>query len=170
MAQEFFIKSDSLEDKVRQILPSQGGLGQNFDLSASTQIIPIVDLTESAEGSTLRQDLQTALSFADVSVFSIINTTTTVISNTGYYRLFGNNSFFGNGRVEFILEDAAGTQKVIRNYNNTQTTTLNVIDFDFNVFMNVGDLFKAKSYTSSGICTITSKQLAAIDGVLTTPS
>ena len=41
MGQEFFIKSDNLEQKIREILPSQGGLGAGFDLSASTQIIPI---------------------------------------------------------------------------------------------------------------------------------
>ena len=57
MGQEFFIKSDNLEQKIREILPSQGGLGAGFDLSASTQIIPVVDVTESAEGSNLRSDL-----------------------------------------------------------------------------------------------------------------
>ena len=54
MGQEFFINSEELESKIRQILPSQGGKGAGFDLSASTQIIPIVDLTESAEGSNVR--------------------------------------------------------------------------------------------------------------------
>ena len=60
---EYFINSQELENKVRNLLPSQGGAGAGFDLSASTQIIPIIDLTESAEGSNVRADLQTALSF-----------------------------------------------------------------------------------------------------------
>ena len=85
MGQEFFIKSDNLESKVRQLLPSQGGLGAGFDLSASTQIIPIVDLTESAEGSNVRQDLQTALSFDNITAHQVTGTTTTIINNTGYY-------------------------------------------------------------------------------------
>ena len=54
MAQEFFINSETLETKVRQLLPSQGGAGAGFDLSATTQIVPIIDLTESAEGSNIR--------------------------------------------------------------------------------------------------------------------
>ena len=62
MGQEYFINSQTLETKVRQLLPSQGGAGAGFDLSASTQIIPVIDVTESAEGSVLRADLQTALS------------------------------------------------------------------------------------------------------------
>ena len=48
MGQEFIIKSQSLEDKVNQLLPSQGGFQAGVDLSASTTIIPIVDLTETA--------------------------------------------------------------------------------------------------------------------------
>ena len=78
MGQEFFINSQELEDKIRQLLPSQGGKGAGFDLSASTQIVPIIDLTESAEGSNLRQDLQTALSFDSSTTFSVSNTTTTI--------------------------------------------------------------------------------------------
>ena len=61
MGQEYFINSQQLENKVRDLLPSQGGAGAGFDLSASTQIIPIIDVTESAEGSNLREDLQTSL-------------------------------------------------------------------------------------------------------------
>ena len=89
MGQEFFINSQQLENKVRTLLPSQGGAGAGFDLSASTQIIPIIDLTESAEGSNLRQDLQTSLSHDSVTAFAVNNATTTIITNTGYFRLFG---------------------------------------------------------------------------------
>ena len=76
MGSEYFINSQELEDKVRNLLPSQGGAGAGFDLSASTQIIPIIDLTESAEGSNIRQDLQTSFSFNNncVSYFFITYT------------------------------------------------------------------------------------------------
>ena len=62
MGQEFVIKSTNLEDKINELLPAQGGYEPGVDLSASTQIIPIVDLTEAASGSILRQDLQVSLS------------------------------------------------------------------------------------------------------------
>ena len=88
MAQEFFIKSADLENKVRQLLPSQGGLGAGFDLTASTQIVLIIDLTESAEGSNLRQDLQKALSTAGTSYTA--TSTTTVFNN----RFLSMNSIF----------------------------------------------------------------------------
>ena len=69
MGQEFIIKSPKLEDKVNQLLPSQGGFQAGVDLSASTTVIPIVDLTETAEGSDVRADLQTALSHNTVTAF-----------------------------------------------------------------------------------------------------
>ena len=74
MAEEFTIKSQQIEDKINQLLPSQGGYQPGVDFSASTTVIPIVDLTETAEGSALRQDLQTAISFDSMTDFSINNT------------------------------------------------------------------------------------------------
>ena len=66
MAQEFTIKSEAIESKINQLLPTQGGFQPGVDFSASTMVIPIVDLTETAEGSSLRQDLQSALSLTPI--------------------------------------------------------------------------------------------------------
>jgi hypothetical protein len=85
MAQEYFINSQQLQSKVDELLPSQGGAGAGFDLSASTQIIPVINLTESAEGSNLREDLQRSLSFTQQTAFDISGSTETVINNTGYW-------------------------------------------------------------------------------------
>ena len=88
MAQEFTIKSNAIEDKINQLLPSQGGFQPGVDFSASTMVIPVVDLTETAEGSALRQDLQRAMSLTNITAFSIQNATNTTIINTpGYYAL-----------------------------------------------------------------------------------
>jgi hypothetical protein len=90
MAQEFTIKSPTIEDKINQLLPSQGGQGAGVDFSASTMVVPIVDLTESAEGSNLRQDLQTAQSLTSATAFSVgFNTTATLINTTGYFSVKG---------------------------------------------------------------------------------
>ena len=55
------VTSEALQLKLRQLLPSQQGFGT--DLSASDTIIPIIDLTEAAEGSDVRETLQTAIAF-----------------------------------------------------------------------------------------------------------
>ena len=48
MAQEFTINSEAIESKINSLLPSQGGYGAGIDFSASTMIIPIIDLTATA--------------------------------------------------------------------------------------------------------------------------
>ena len=89
MSQEFIIKSQQLEDKINQLLPSQGGFQAGVDLSASTQIIPIVDLTETAEGSQVRADLQTALSLTNITHNAFNNSTVDLVNTPGFYRVFG---------------------------------------------------------------------------------
>ena len=170
MAQEFTINSTAIEDKINQLLPSQGGFGAGIDFSASTMVIPIADLTESAEGGSVRQDLQTALSFNDISSFEIQNTNTNVISTTGYWRVFGANSFNGTGRVVFTLTDASATSKIFLDHQNQQTITGNIVPFDFNLFLIAGDVLNITSFTANSVCRVSVKQIATLDGTLTTPS
>ena len=114
MAQEFQINSSSIESKINQLLPSQGGYGAGIDFSASTMVIPVVDLTTTAEGSSLRQDLQESLSF-DVTSNEIANATTTVISTTGFFKCFAQSGAInagGSGTQEIRITDGS-TSKVL---------------------------------------------------------
>ena len=167
MGQEYFINNQKLEDKIRTSLPSQGGAGAGFDLSASTQIIPVIDVTESAEGSNLRQDLQTSLSFNDITHTTTTNGTNDLITNTGYFKVFGNYYFTGTGNAQLQLTDGA-TTKVILNFGggSSQTNTI----FDFNVFLSAGDTLQAVTSNTSTIIYSTTRQIADINGVLTDPT
>jgi hypothetical protein len=175
MGQEFFIKDETLESKVRELLPSQGGLGAGVDLSASTTIVPIVDLTESAQGSNLRQDLQTSLSFTSITPFLISNATTTIANNTGYFRIFGQFSGLsdssGNKAGEFNLTDGATTKKVIqyRVQQNSDPKINVIIPFDFIVFLNAGDSLTGVTFSSQTSLIGNSRQVATIDGILVNP-
>ena len=174
MGQEFIIKSQDLEDKINQLLPSQGGFAAGVDLSASTTIIPIVDLTESAEGSNLRADLQLASSLNSVTAFSVANTTTTLVNTTGYFRVFGsynglNGSTNRNGFFE--VTDGTTTKKVYALNivaNNAEKTNV-VINYDFNVFLQAGDSLSATSDSTLGILLGTTRQIADINGNLVNP-
>ena len=174
MGQEFFINSQALEDKIRQLLPSQGGAGASFDLSASTQIIPIIDVTESAEGSDLRQDLQSSLSHGSISAFDVRNTTTTLVNNTGYWRVFGGMATISavGSDIEIFLSDGT-TNKIIKTGNlsfpNTAAGVNPVIDFDFIVFLAAGETLQAKSGSVNLPITGCTRQIADIDGNLTNP-
>ena len=176
MASEFFINSASLEDKVRTLLPSQGGAGAGFDLSASTQIIPVIDLTESAEGSNLRVDLQSSLSHNGITSFLVENATTTIVNNTGYYRVFGtvslrsnvqNTLFYG----KFSINDGA-TSKIVTQFNlytaTTQVESSNT--YDFIVFLGAGDSLIAETGHANNYLQGCTRQLATINGELVNPT
>lgn len=176
MAQEFTINSSAIETKINQLLPSQGGFGAGVDFSASTMVIPIIDLTEAATGSPLRQDLQTALSPTSVSAFSVSNATTTIINTTGYFRVFGALSGLqGSSSVNCNLTLFDGsTNKIILNgaieVLNTGVGASNIIPFDFNVFLGAGDSLKAISGNTSLFLRGCTRQIADISGNLVNPT
>ena len=174
MAQEFIIKSQQLEDKVNQLLPSQGGAQAGVDLSASSMVVPIIDLTESAEGSLLRQDLQVALSHDSVTTFNVNLATTTIINTTGYFRIFGNAngvSATGTSRSgKFTISDGT-TNKDIIQYDFLPTTSDGdnvVIPYDFVIFLEAGD---SLSVTATNFVTMIgcTRQIADISGNLVNP-
>lgn len=175
MGQEYFINSQELETKVRTLLPSQGGAGAGVDLSASTQIVPIIDLTESAEGSNVRADLQTALSHDTCTEFNVNNTATTVISNTGYFRVIGSIGY-RSGDVtaclgEIIINDGT-TDKTVFGYRQSSTSSSlsdDSLAFDFNVFLKAGDSLIVKSSQSVLFIIGSVRQIADIDGNLINP-
>jgi len=169
MGSEYFINNQELENKVRQLLPSQGGAGAGFDLSASTQIIPIIDLTESAEGSNLREDLQSSLSLNSVTAFNVANAAATLVSNTGYYRLFGNLTIRNSGFGNFSLTNGV-TTKVIYSVSPTSTNEAGIYSFDFICFLNAGESLTVNSTTGNVIFVGTTRQIATIDGELVDPN
>lgn len=171
LGQEFFIKSADLESKIRQLLPSQGGLGAGQDLSASSQIVPIVDLTETAEGSNVRADLQTALSHKTCSVFSVANATTTIINTTGYFRIKGNAYVYDTTTVtrgNITISDGA-TTKVIFNIRGRGLDNQVIEYYDLIVFLPAGGSVIVDSTIANCFFNGTTRQIADIDGNLVNP-
>ena len=171
MGQEFFVKSDNLEAKVRQLLPSQGGKGAGFDLSASTQIVPIVDLTESAEGSNVREDIQKAITFDDVTAFNLSNVTSfSLLSNTGYWRLFGVATVINNASSDksaLLTLNNGSSDKVIYNLQPQQSSTRLIVDqnIDFLIKLKAGESLLT-SVSDSAFLQLAIQQVADIDGNL----
>ena len=175
MAQEFIIKSQKLEDKINQLLPSQGGFQPGVDFSASTMVIPIVDLTETAEGSDVREDLQTAFSHNSITATFVDNSQTeTLVTTTGYYRVFGNgtcNDASGSDQLfKIFLSDGATDKNVfVIQIDRTATGSHLSDNFDFIVFLSAGDSLKATA-TSQATGNVTTRQIADISGNLVNPT
>lgn len=174
MAQEFTIKSSNIEDKINQLLPSQGGFQAGVDFSASTMVVPIVDLTETAEGSTKRQDLQTALSLNGATDFTIQNSTTDIVNTTGYWKIVCTvfleqstvNLF---GRIQ--VTDGTTTKSLFGiSVGNTGSVSGNVTNnFNEVVFLRAGETLQGSSNDSNSILFGSVRQIADINGNLIDP-
>lgn len=171
MAQEFTIKSEQIENKINQLLPSQGGFQPGVDFSASTMVIPIVDLTETAEGSSLRQDLQKALSFASATQFSIQNTISTVVNTTGYWQLSGSVStalVSGGQEVNISINDGA-TSKVVWSHKVDASSGSTALSIDGIIIkLTAGDSLNI-SASANAICKGSVRQIADLAENLINP-
>ena len=166
------VTSEALQLKLRQLLPSQQGFGT--DLSASDTIIPIIDLTEAAEGSSVPENLQTALAFGSQTAFDITNTTSTIINSTGFFRVFGSVA----GRVQssasivgsFSMTDGSTTKKIWGFDCTLATSTDPVagIAFDFVVYLNSGESMTATGNSGTTLVGST-RQIADVNGTLVQP-
>ena len=178
MSQQFRVESQEIRDKLNSLLPSQNRGSIGVDLSGSTTIIPIVDLTEVAEGSSLREDLQKSLSLTTATAFEINNATTTIINTTGYFSISGQlsganstSSDFGTNAVE--ITDGTTTKQLFNcPLFATSTATNNQIKFDLIVKLEAGDSVRIN--TSNGGTGLTkmsgvTRQIATLSGELVNP-
>ncbi len=165
------VTSESLQRTVRQLLPSQQGFG--VDLAASNVIIPVIDLTPSAEGADLPLSLQQAITHGSTA-FTVNNTTTTVINNTGFWRLRGTASNFAaaatTSSILFLIND--GATDVIA-WGSTVATDAsgyigNTNNFDLFCFLPVGHTFKILAGVSDHVIG-SATQVADVNGSLQNP-
>tara|TARA_Y100000004_G_C8772570_1_gene351388 strand:+ start:126 stop:644 length:519 start_codon:yes stop_codon:yes gene_type:complete len=172
MAQEFTIKSQDIENKINQLLPSQGGFQPGVDFSASTMVVPIVDLTETAEGSNLREDLQSSFSLIVSNAVSLSATSATdFINTTGFYRIYGNINLTpgsGTGFAVFQITDGT-TTKILQQFVTTGSGNNTTHQVDFIVKLEAGDSMQYFGNSSSTSFIGNYRQLADINGNLTDP-
>jgi hypothetical protein len=174
MAEEFVINSPLIETKINQLLPSQGGFQPGVDFSASTMVIPIIDVTESAEGSVLRQDLQSSFSHGSITSFNVANTTTTIINTTGYFRVFGtcSGTFAGGSTTtcQITLGDGSTDKVIYSQLGGVGFNSYFANNFDFLVFLKASDVVKVTSGGALLTFKGATRQIADISGNLVNPT
>ena len=168
------VTSESLQLKLRQLLPSQQGFGT--DLSASDTIIPVIDLTAAAEGSSVDKSLVNAVSFSDQTPFTV-NASTVVIANTsGFWRIFGMSNLNGNASAvtdnSFTMTDGLSVKTIWQhNYANAVSSTVpSAIQFDFIVWLGSGESISVTS--NNALCNVfgSSRNVADTNGRFINPS
>ena len=167
MTQQFRIDSESLRDKINTLLPSQNKGSIGVDLSGSTTIIPVVDVTETAEGSDFPPSLQNSFSLINSNVQVIANTTTTIVNTPGFYRVLGTANIFGAGVCAIQITDGVTTKSLIDYRGNASTNDHE--SFDFNVKLEAGDTLQGFSSATTINCNVNVRQLADLSGNLINP-
>lgn len=173
MSQSFIVQSEKIRDKLNTLLPSQNRNSIGVDLTGSTQIIPIIDLTEVASGSNIREDLQTALSLGSITSFNVAGATTTVVTTTGYFRIFGVDTIEtdsgGDRTISHQVTDGTTTKIIRQTYGgDVSTETVNTV-FDYTVFLKAGDSFQISSSNAACHSVGSTRQIATVTGELVNP-
>lgn len=143
---------------------------------AQNVIVPIVDLTQAAEGSTVSENLQTALSFDSQTVFDFSGSSGTIVNNAGFWRVFGSYSLYMDGTntstVIFTLSDGLSS-KVIYQTGTISTGAVNFDtgSYDFVVYLNAGESLNGQE-TAGGYGKLIGsvRQIADTNGNLINPA
>ena len=165
------VTSEALQLKLRQLLPSQQGFGT--DLSASDTIIPIIDLTEAAEGSDVSENLQTAFNFGGSTAFDVQGATSTLVNNTGFFRITGSMTMAPTGgatnpSIDLNMTDGATTKKLYGVDMGSTAGNAVSVPFDEVIFLAAGEsVIAVVSANASFIGS--SRQVADINGTLIQP-
>lgn len=167
MAQISSVTSESLQAKIRTLLPSQQGFGE--DLQASNVITPIVDLTAAAEGTTVPVQLQEALAFDDVTATSIVNATTTIVNTAGFYLVeYQVGLSATNSRARLQLSDGLSTKTIVDLKFGSDKGGL--FAQRLTVFLTSGDSLIGISSNTNSTLNVTTRQIADVNGNLSNPS
>ena len=167
------VTSEALQLKLRQLLPSQQGFGT--DLSASDTIIPIIDLTEAAEGSQVPVSLQQAIAFGSQTTFAANNNTKVIANTAGFWRITGSMSIWttGSAAICTIRGTDGASNKTYYEWVANPTGTAPVMAteiYDFVVFLAAGESIEAITNFTRAYLTGSARQVADTNGNLVNPS
>lgn len=173
MAQIINITSEALQATIRRLLPSQQGFGE--DLQAQNVVVPIIDLTPTAEGSSLPLELTNAAAFASNTFVNTENSTATGPNSAGFWRCQGTCTVFSEttGQVtsEVKLNDGSTHKNLFSlSIQGSGTPAFATESFDLIVFLRSGDSVDISSSASRNVVRMSYRQIADVNGNLINPS
>lgn len=170
MSQIIPIVSEALQASIRRLLPSQNGFGE--DLQASNVIIPVIDLTPTAEGSQLDTDLARANAFGSNTVFESANSTVNLAATPGFYKVicgFDINTTAAAGATAGIIIDNGLSNKIIFGISTLGgAEQAGVFPFEATFFLDTGETLQAFT-NSQAVIKGSYRQIADRYGNITNP-
>jgi len=171
MSQIIRITSEALQATVRRLLPSQQGFGE--DLQASNVIMPVIDLTPTAEGSQLATDLARAMARVDQTNYEVNNSFADIATTPGFYRAVGVSTIaFSSGSPRTLIELRGAVNKAVWEHK-LQGSTANLASttqFDYVFFLDTGDSLRMSSNSTVATLAGSVRQVADRYGNITNPT
>ena len=170
------ITSETLQKKFRDTFPAQVGQGLGGDLLASGVVVPTVDFSDAITGSTtLPTNLQQAFSHGGITVTTTTNSTTTLLSTPGFYKLEITVSAMGAANTEeAYIALVNTTTKKLNNWRFTQDSGNAMFNVPNNVqhfvFLKSGDSLVQSAGGARISITTCFQQIADSSGNLVLPS
>ena len=165
------VTSEALQAQIRNLLPSQEGFGT--DLMAQNVIVPIIDLTSAAEGSTVPENLQTAYGLVNGSVYHSAASTVTAINNTGFWQIDVistlNASFSGQSTVTITDGTTTATIFYFSRAAGSSQNNFIVTNQRMTIFLAAGQSLQLTNSTTSHNLFVTYRQIADVNGNLVNP-
>ena len=169
------ITSEKLEAAYRALTPSQSGFTE--DLQASNTIIPVLDLTEDAQGTTVGENLQTAWDDSTGHTRqSATATTTDIITNTGFWQVDLVAVWQPNGSnvraISVQIDDGTVTKIPVWQCSYAITgasTSIASAEQKFVVFLRAGRKLQIYTASTNAVIDVWYRQIADVNGVLTNP-
>lgn len=166
------ITSESLQATVRRLLPSQRGFGQ--DLEAQNVIVPIIDLTPTAEGSALPIELAQAMALGSSTAFAVHDATVAGANTPGFWRIQGTSfvqtASTGDRNSKIAITDGLSAVTV---YDHStypiSTAGDSTASFDLIVFLKAGESFTFTGESAS-IIAGSYRQVADVNGNTVNPN
>lgn len=143
------ITSEALQATIRRLLPSQRGFGD--DLQATNLIQPVLDITPTAEGSALPDDLARASAFGSQTGVFANNSSVTIANTPGFYRFIACFTAVPNRRAKITMTDGLSTKDIYGLEGTTGSGTLSET-LDFTFFLDTGE--SASATTNDAGCFI----------------
>jgi len=167
------VNSEDLQATIRDLLPSQNGFGS--ELQATNVITPIIDLTPTAQGSILPQELQDALAFGSQTSNTANNSTVTLANTPGFWRLDYNitavNETVAAQSASIGISDGLGTKNItqVTIFPTAQALAVTETETVY-VWLTTGDSLTATSTSARIYVNATVRQVADSEGKSINPS
>ena len=168
--QNYEVISPAIETLLRTQLPSVAGYGGL--VRATNTIIPVLDVSAAAEGTSLDTDLARALAFGSQTAFEVTNSTSNIATVPGFYRVIGvltNSTGSSNTGGGFTMTDGASTKQIYALIDSGHSKLASE-SFDFIVWLATGITLTAFSDTSNCVIAGSIRQVADASGTIVSPA